>query len=164
RPTPELIAQSNLKKFMDRHGIASFPELLERSTSVPRFNDSTIEPFNDSWAWFWQAVLEELDIRFYQPYSRIVDLSRGVPWPQWCVGGVMNIVHNCLDKYAGTLIDEHIALRWEGEEGSVRTLTYSDLRRQVNQPATALRALGLGKGDSIGVFMRMTPRSSSQCW
>jgi acetyl-CoA synthetase len=143
RPTPKLIAQSNLKKFMDGHGIASFPELLQRSTT--------------DIAWFWQAVLEELDIRFYRPYSRVVDLSRGRPWPQWCVGGVMNIVHNCLDKYAGTSIDDRVALRWEGEEGSVRTLTYSELRRQVNQVANALRALGLRKGDAIGVFMPMTP-------
>jgi len=143
RPTPELIARSNLKRFMNQHGLASFPGLLQRSTT--------------DIAWFWQAVLEDLDIRFYQPYSRVVDLSRGIPWPDWCVGGLMNIVHNCLDKYAGTPVDERIALRWEGEEGSVRTYTYGELRRHVNQAANALLALGLRKGDAIGVFMPMTP-------
>ncbi|HET7091716.1 MAG TPA: AMP-binding protein [Anaerolineae bacterium] len=143
RPTPEHIANSNLKRFMDRHNIASFDELMRRSTS--------------DIAWFWEAVLQELDIRFYTPYTQIVDLSRGIAWPEWCVGGVMNIVHNCLDKYAGTPDDDRIALRWEGEEGSVRALTYAELRREVNKAANALRALGLSKGDAIGVFMPMTP-------
>jgi acetyl-CoA synthetase len=143
RPTAEHISNSNLKRFMDRHGLPSFDALLQRSTS--------------DIGWFWAAVLEDLDIRFYTPYSRIVDLSRGPAWPEWCSGGVMNIVHNCLDKRAGTPVDERIALRWEGEEGSVRVLTYAQLRRQVNQAANALRELGLAKGDAIGVFMPMTP-------
>jgi acetyl-CoA synthetase len=143
RPTPEHIANSNLKRFMDRHGIASFDALMQRSTT--------------DIAWFWDAVLKELDIRFDTPYSKIVDLSRGTAWPEWCVGGEMNIVHNCLDKYAGTPTDERIALRWEGEEGHTRTMTYAELRRDVNKAANALRALGLGKGDAIGVFMPMTP-------
>ena len=143
RPTAEHIANSNLKRFMDRHGLASFDELMQKSTSDV--------------AWFWEAVLQELDIRFYTPYSAVVDASRGIATPEWCVGGEMNIVHNCLDKYAGTPVDNRIALRWEGEEGTVRTLTYAELRRQVNQAANALRELGLGKGDAIGVFMPMTP-------
>src|SRR6266571_2312966 len=143
RPTPELIAQSHLTRFMDRHGIGSLDELMRRSTA-------DIE-------WFWDAVLQELAIQFYSPYSKIVDLSRGIPWPQWCVGGEMNIIHNCLDKHEGTSTDGHIAVRWEGEEGLVRTLTYAELRREVNRAANALRSLGVGKGDAVGVFMPMTP-------
>jgi acetyl-CoA synthetase len=46
---------------------------------------------------------------------------------------------------------------WEGEEGSVRVVTYGQLYEQVNQAANALRSLGLGKGDAIGLFMPMTP-------
>ena len=143
RPTPELIAQSHLKRFMERQGIGSLDELMRRSSS--------------DIAWFWEAVLQELDIQFYSPYSRIVDLSRGLPWPHWCVGGEMNVIHNCLDKQDGTLADSHIAIRWEGEEGAVRTLTCAELRREVNRAANALRSLGLGKGDAIGVFMPMIP-------
>ena len=143
RPTPEHIARSHLRRFMDRHGLASFDDLMRRSTT-------DIE-------WFWRAVLDDLDIRFYKPYSKIVDLSRGIQWPEWCVGGEMNIVHNCLDKYAGTPTDDRLALKWEGEEGATRTLTYAELRREVNRAANALRSLGLGRGDAIGVFMPMTP-------
>jgi len=143
RPTPGRIAASNLRHFMDRHGLGSMEELQERSTS--------------ELAWFWDAVLQDLDIRFYEPYSRVVDLARGLPWAEWCVGGRLNIVHNCLDKYAGTPVDEKAALLWEGEDGQVRRLSYAQLRGEVNRAANALRSLGVGKGDAVGVFMPMTP-------
>ena len=143
RPTPEIIAQSNLRRFMDRHGIASLDELQRRSTT--------------DLEWFWSAVLRDLDVRFYEPCEKVVDLSRGIAWPQWCVGGRMNIIHNCLDKHAGTPVDERIAVRWEGEEGAAQTLTYAELRAEVNKAANALRSLGLGKGDAIAVFMPLTP-------
>src|SRR5690606_38607530 len=94
---------------------------------------------------------------FYEPYQQVVDLRQGIAWPQWCVGGKMNIVHNCLDKYIGTPVENCQAVIWEGEEGETRTLTYGELYRQVNQAANALRSLGLGKGDAIGLYMPMTP-------
>ena len=46
---------------------------------------------------------------------------------------------------------------WEGEEGLVRRMTYGELYRQVGQAANALRSLGLGKGDPVGLFMPMVP-------
>jgi acetyl-CoA synthetase len=108
-------------------------------------------------AWFWDTILRDLDVQFYKPYSRVVDLSDGKPWAHWCVDGEMNIVHNMIDKYAGTPTDERIAIKSEIEDGATRTLTYKELREEVNKMAAALRGLGLGKGDAIGVFMPMVP-------
>src|SRR5947207_7332100 len=108
-------------------------------------------------AWFWDTVLRDLDIQFYKTYSRIVDLSEGKPWPRWCVGGEMNIVHNLLDKYVGTKIDNQLAIKSEIEDGNTRSLTYKELRDQVNAIAATLRDLGLGKGDAVGVLMPMVP-------
>jgi acetyl-CoA synthetase len=143
RPSRELIEQSNLHRFINAHGLRSLEALQKRSTT--------------DIAWFWDAVLRDLDIRFRYPYSRVVDVSKGKPWAQWCLGAGMNIVDNCLDKYAGTLTDRKAAVLWEDEAGCTRSLTYAELRVQVNRMANALRALGLGEGDHIGVFMPMTP-------
>jgi acetyl-CoA synthetase len=109
--------------------------------------------------WFWDTVLRDMDIQFYKPYSRVVDLSEGKPWAKWCVGGEMNIVHNLLDKYAHTPADKKLAIKSEIEDPAAagRSLTYKELRDQVDHMANALRALGLGKGDAIGVFMPMIP-------
>ena len=143
RPTPELIAQSNLQRFINKHALGSYDELMRRSTT--------------DIAWFWDAVLHDLEIEFYKPYSRVVDLSEGKPWARWCVDGEMNIAHNMLDKYAGTSTDERIAIKSEVEDETTRTLTYKELREEVNKLATALHSLGLGRGDAIGVFMPMVP-------
>jgi acetyl-CoA synthetase len=69
----------------------------------------------------------------------------------------MNIVHNCLDKWQNTSTENRAALRWEGEEGDTQVWTYRDLTRAVNRMANGLRALGLGKGDVIGLYMPMVP-------
>ena len=143
RPSPDDIEHANLTRFMRQNGIATFETLLERS-------GREIE-------WFTQALLEFLQIQFRVPYEKVVDLSRGIAWPRWCPGGVMNIIDNCLDKHLATPVAEKPALVWEGEEGATLGLTYSELAREVNRAANALRSLGLGKGDAIGLFMPMTP-------
>ena len=143
RPSAADIERARLTEFMRRHGIADFAELMRRST--------------DDVAWFTDAVLSFLDIRFSTPYTQVVDLSEGIAWPHWCVGGRMNIVHNCLDKHAGTSQDAMLALVWEGEEGRVRRFSYAELREAVNRCANALTELGVGKGDGVGLFMPMTP-------
>ncbi|MBM4426761.1 MAG: AMP-binding protein [Chloroflexi bacterium] len=142
RPTPEQIEHANLTRFMRLHGINDFDDLMQRSTSDV--------------AWFTDAVLKFLDIQFYEPYSQVVDLSAGIQFPKWCVDGRMNIVHNCVDKWPA-VNGQQSAVIFEGEEGTTRTLTYEELYKEVNKTANALRALGLGKGDAIGIFMPMTP-------
>ena len=142
-PTPELIAKSNLQRFIDQHQLGSYEELMRRSTT--------------DIAWFWDTVLRDLDIQFYKPYSQIVDLSEGKPWAHWCVGGEMNIVHNLLDKYDGRREFQKAQNKPEIEDGNTRSLTYKELRDQVNAIAATLRDLGLGKGDAVGVFMPMVP-------
>src|SRR5688572_20597649 len=143
RPTPEYRDRSRLKAFMDRYALADYAALLRRSIEDP--------------TWFWPAVLDDLGIEFYAPYTQILDPSRGPAWPRWCVGGVLNIVHNCLDKWIGTPVEHKTALRWEGEEGATRTLTYGELFLKVNRCANALGTLGVGKGDRVALFMPMCP-------
>jgi acetyl-CoA synthetase len=143
QPDEAVVEASNLVRFMKRHGISAYDDLLVRASGDT--------------AWFWDAVMEDLGIEFYTPYSSVVDLSDGIQFPRWCVGGRMNIVHNCLDRWMGSEAEMRTALRWEGEEGRTVTLTYRALRMEVNRCANALRALGLGKGDAVGLFMPMTP-------
>lgn len=143
RPTPEYVQHSRLKAFMDRHGVRSYAELLTRST--------------DDLEWFWRAVLDDLGIEFYEPYARVVDTSRGIAWTRWCIGGRLNIVHNCIDKWIRTAHETRPALRWEGEEGVTRTLTYRELFHEVNRCANALREIGVAKGDRVALFMPMSP-------
>ena len=144
RPSQDDIARSNLNAFMHEHGIASFDDLMRRSTKDV--------------AWFTDAVLRFIDIRFSKPYSRVVDLDAGIPFPRWCVDGEMNIVSNCVDKWAADAsYRSRLAFIWEGEEGTVRHIRYGELADAVNRCANALRRMSFGKGDVIGLYMPMTP-------
>ena len=142
-PSPEVISRSRLKRFMDQHGIETFAELLKRA-------DDDIE-------WFWDAAIKDIDIAFYRHYDKVVDLSEGKPWARWWIGGRMNIVQSCLDRYRGTKSHDKLAIIWEGEPGEVRKLTYRELDQQVCKLAGVLRRLGIRPGDRVGVFMPMCP-------
>jgi acetyl-CoA synthetase len=143
QPDAATIESANLTRFMRRHGVEDIDALVERAASDP--------------AWFWDAALEDLGIEFFEPYERVLDLKDGVQFPKWCVGGKMNIVHNCLDRWMSGEVAETIALRWEGEDGSRVTLTYRELLQEVNRCANAMRSLGIGRGDAVGLYMPMTP-------
>lgn len=143
KPNPEWIKESNLQKFMTTRNISNYDALMERSIC--------------DIAWFWDEVIQDLDIQFYQPYDEIVDLSGGYQFPKWCVGGKMNIVHNCLDKWQETRTAEKMAFQWEGEGGEILKLSYRELFQEVNKCANALKQLGLAKGDAVGLYMPMIP-------
>ena len=143
RPTPEYVRNSRLQQFISRHKLRDYADLLERSVT--------------DLEWFWSAVLDDLGIEFYERPSRIVDTSPGLAWTRWCVGGRLNIVHNCLDKWIGTPVESRVAVRWEGEEGTIRTLTYRELFDQANRCANGLRSLGVSKGDRVALLMPMCP-------
>jgi acetyl-CoA synthetase len=50
-----------------------------------------------------------------------------------------------------------VAYYWEGENGEKRTLTFNELYEEVNKLASALKKLGVKKGDRITIYLPMIP-------
>jgi acetyl-CoA synthetase len=146
RPTAEQAAASRLGRFMAAQEIADYDALVARSTADPE--------------WFWQAVIDDLGLEWFTPYERVLDLSDGVPFAHWFPGGRYNYVHNAVDKWVTSERRDQPAFIWEGEDGATRTLTYAELNAAVCRLANGLRALGIGKGDRVGIFMPMTPETA----
>ncbi|HMO45931.1 MAG TPA: AMP-binding protein [Rubrivivax sp.] len=142
-PSDAFRAAANWRTFMNAEGLGDYPELERRATDDPR--------------WFWDALLRHLGIRFRQPYSTVLDLSGGLPWPKWCVGGTMNMTETLLDRHLAAGRGEHEAVVWEGEDGTVRTLSYTELSSQVNRLASGIESLGLKPGDAVGIYLPMVP-------
>src|SRR5205814_1173283 len=130
RPSAAYIARSRLRRFMDAQGIGDFAALLGRAAADP--------------AWFWDATVKDLELEWIKPYEQVLDLSAGLPWPRWFVGGRYNHVRDAVDKHALRLRPDAPAVIWEGEDGSTRTLTFADLYAEVNRAANALGASGVG--------------------
>lgn len=143
QPTAKLLASSQIQKFINASGVKDFDELLVKSDRDPE--------------WFWNAAIQFLDIKFYQNYDKVVDLSDGIEWSKWCVGGKTNVALNCLDKHKGTDVWHKTFIHHETEAGKKSSLTYAELNTRVSQLTEGLRSLGLKKGDAIGLYMPMIP-------
>jgi len=141
-PSGDYLTKSNITRFMQKHQIKSYEELIKKSTS-------DIE-------WFWEAALKDLGVEWAKPYTRILDTSKGFPWAKWFINGKINIVHNCLDRHISQNISK-IAFIWEGDDGSVKKVTYAELNREVCKVANALKSLGVKRGDTVGIYMPMLP-------
>ncbi|MDA4130425.1 MAG: AMP-binding protein [Thaumarchaeota archaeon] len=143
-PSEEVLQNSNLKKFMEVQGIADFEKL--RSKSIAEVE------------WFWDAVSRFLEIEWLNPYSKVLDLSEGIQWPKWFVGGKINLSQNCLDKHQAHSA-EKTALISEREDGTVRTLSYRELFELTSKIANAIEKIGVGKGDKVGIYMPLIPEA-----
>ncbi|HEX6262758.1 MAG TPA: AMP-binding protein [Actinomycetota bacterium] len=143
-PTEEIIERANVTRFMRAHGIETYEELVRRS--------------QDDVEWFWDAVVEDLDVPFFEPYERVLDTSEGIPWAKWFVGGKLNLAHVTCDRWAEETPDA-VAVLWEGEDGAVRSVTYRELREMADRLANGLASLGVGQRDAVGIFMPMAPET-----
>lgn len=143
RPNDEYLTRSRLLKFMRRHGIEDYAALLKRADAEPE--------------WFWDAVSDDLGLVWQRPYTKVMDSSRGPEWTRWYLDGKFNYVVTALDQHATGANATRTALIWEGEDGVVRTFTYAELLALTNQAANALRAMGIGVGDRVGIYMPMIP-------
>ena len=103
---------------------------------------------------FWQKQALERITWFTEP-TEILDDSNP-PFFKWFKDGELNISYNCLDRHLADHGDQ-VAYHWVGEPGDTRTLTYSDLAKEVNRFANGLKSLGLEKGDRVAIYMGMVP-------
>ena len=152
-PSEAFVEASNVYGFMQDYGIENFEELHERTVS-----EIEGEPASGL-DWFWDEVVDYLDLEFYEEYNQVRDGSDGPQFTDWYVSGQLNIAHNVVDRHAapdsGTR--NKVATIWEGEDGEVREITYHELRRQTNRVANALETRGIGTGDTVGLYMPMVP-------
>ncbi|ROS32067.1 AMP-binding protein [Amycolatopsis thermoflava] len=148
-PTDDYVEHANVTRLARAHGIGSLAELRARSVA-------DIE-------WYWDAVVRDLGLPFRTPYSRVVDLSRGIEWPDWFPGGELNIADACLTRWAQESPDR-AAVVHEAEDGTVRSLTFGELAGEVERVAAGLRALGIGRGDAVGLFLPMVPEAVVACY
>jgi len=102
---------------------------------------------------FWSEIAGQL--HWFRKWDRVLEWDS--PWAKWFIGGQINISYNCLDRHVATWRRNKAAIIWEGEPGEVRTLTYQQLLTEVKKFANVLKSLGIQKGDTVALYMGMTP-------
>jgi acetyl-CoA synthetase len=141
-PPAELVANSNIKKFMDKHGIKSYDELLKRA---------------ENQEWYWGEVAKELE--WFKPFTKVLDDSKA-PFFKWYADGNINIAYNCLDRHMKTDVRNKVAIIYEPEPETekVERWTYEMLYKETCRIANAMKKLGIKKGDRVTIWMPMVPQ------
>ncbi len=131
-------------------------EPTEDFRSSALLNDESIyEQADRDWTGWWLAQAKELDW-FAEPSETLDDSNP--PFYKWFADGKLNASHNCLDRHVQAGNGDRVAFYWHGEEGEERELSYGELHRDVQRFANALKDLGIGKGDIVGIYLPMIPQ------
>ena len=107
---------------------------------------------------YWAAAAEE--VHWFKRWDKVLDDSRA-PIYQWYVGAETNTCYNAVDRHVAAGRGAQAALIYDSPvTDTVRTLSYEALLAEVAQTAGMLRALGVGKGDRVIIYMPMVPETA----
>jgi acetyl-CoA synthetase len=138
-PDEAVLEHANVVRLMRKHGFSSYRELVARSIDDPD--------------WFWPAVVEDMGLELYEPWSQVVDVSRGPQWATWFLGAKLNIARNCVHRWRS----DRVAAVLRGEDGTRRELTFIELSDAVTRLAERLVQLGVEPGDRVAIYLPMSP-------
>ncbi|MDZ3823367.1 MAG: acetate--CoA ligase [Pseudoxanthomonas sp.] len=110
---------------------------------------------------FWRRVGQRLD--WIRPYTQVKDVS----WDaadlhiRWYADGQLNVSANCLDRHLAERGDK-TAIVFEPDDPAQppRRISYRQLHADVCRFANALRALGVGRGDRVTLYLPMIPEAA----
>ncbi len=105
---------------------------------------------------FWADQAREL--HWHTPFTQVLDWSNP-PFAEWFADGELNVAYNCLDRHVEAGNGDRIALRWEGEPGDQRNVTYAELTDEVKRVSNVLLGLGVERGDRVALYLPMIPEA-----
>lgn len=144
-PTPEQIASSRLREFMD-FAASRTGRIFDRYDTL---HDWSVSDMPD----FWNAVWDFFSVRGDKGSSTVVEGS-GMPGARFFPDATLNFAENLL---AGP--DEGSAILFRGEEKVHRTMDWPELRALVSRLQQAMRAAGIGRGDRVAAMMPNMPET-----
>ncbi len=118
------------------------------------------ESVNDPDGFWARMATEALD--WTQKWDKVCewDFAENVekkPYVKWFLNGKLNASYNCIDRHLLTSKRNQAAIIWEGDDGSVLTITYQQLSCDVGRFANVLKKKGVKKGDRVVIYLPMIP-------
>jgi len=105
---------------------------------------------------FWSEQAKLVD--WHQPFEKVLDYGRP-PFTKWFVGGLTNLCHNAVDRHLAARAGQKALIYISTETGREAAYTYRELHAEVNRCAGMIRALGVGRGDRVLIYMPMVPEA-----
>jgi len=105
---------------------------------------------------FWAEQAQLVD--WHTPFERVLDYSRP-PFARWFVGGQTNLCHNAVDRHLAARGDQKALVWISTEVDRTQSFTYRELHGEVNRTAAMMRAMGVGAGDRVIIYMPNIPEA-----
>jgi len=103
---------------------------------------------------FWSSQAKEF-LDWSKDWNSVSDVDYHKGKIEWFSGGELNVAYNCIDRHLPKRANQ-AALIWEGDDPNVsKTVTYQELHDEVCRFANSLKELGVGKGDTVCIYMPM---------
>ena len=119
---------------------------------------------------FWGGEAERL--AWFRRWDRVLEWN--APDAKWFVGWQINACYNCVDRHVQAGFGDQTAIIWEGEpvaprtshatagtayasEPEVRRISYRELQIETSRLGSALKRLGVKRGDVVTIYMPMVP-------
>ncbi len=121
-----------------------------------RYNDLFQKSIKDP-AGFWENAAQA--ITWVRKWDKVLDDSNK-PFYRWYAGAEMNTCFNALDRHVIAGRADQIALIYDSPvTNTIRKYTYRELLDEVSRFAGVLKSLGVGKGDTVIIYMPMIPQA-----
>ncbi len=102
---------------------------------------------------FWAKAAEGID--WYRKYDTVLD-SSNPPFYRWFSGGMMNTCYNAVDRHVENGRADQVAIIYDSPVTDTKIkVTYKELQQKVARLAGGLQRLGVGKGDTVIIYMPM---------
>jgi acetyl-CoA synthetase len=109
---------------------------------------------------FWGEHGKRID--WIKPYTKVKNTTYapGKVHIEWFGDGVTNVAMNCVDRHLAKRGDQ-VAIIWEGDDPKdSKKITYKELHDEVCRFANVLRNRGVGKGDTVTLYLPMIPEAA----
>jgi acetoacetyl-CoA synthetase len=150
-------------EFIKRSEIAKYVEWLRgrgKEFEVSENALENVENYKKLWSWsvsdleeFWESIWKYFGVKSYSDYKFVLS-ERKMPGAKWFEGATLNFAeHAFLRKGEGEAI---VYIR---EDGYRRSISWSDLERQVAAFAAWLKAQGVKIGDRVVAYTSQLPET-----
>lgn len=101
---------------------------------------------------FWATLARDLLV-WHKPFTKTLN-EENAPFYKWFEDGELNVSVNCLDRHLKTQGNK-IAIIFEADDGTSKTVTYQALYHQVCTFANGLKKLQCAIGDRVIIYLPM---------
>ena len=145
-PSDEFIKQANITKYLN---------WLRKEKGL------IFDDYNSLWQWsvteigdFWQTLWDFFQIKASKPYTKILS-ARKMLGAVWFRGSELNYAEHVFRNMSS----DHPALMFQSEIRPLEKVSWTELFYQVSSVATALRNMGVKRGDRVVAYLPNIPQT-----